>query len=592
MIRVPIRPEQIYTIASTKDRFWIGGREHVRTIPWTLLRGCHLYARTEIDLHRLLADAASSGYMILDGFVSERRGLRGFVVGIGAWGSKGKVECRGLDSWGLASDLPDPPEDEADVPAWASQVQASLAEAEQVLRAVAMAFNEGRVPFAATASRWVRKVYQRCGAPMEPEGGAMPLPTRVAELCRRAHVGGPIVHVRSSLDGWVSLDRDRAFGQAMLRPIPTGNPVEIPLSGHGLHRWKDNDLMDAIGFAHAEVHIPAGPLCPLLPLHRPSRKVERSRTLYPTGTFSGDWTLGELAQLERSGLGEVRQLSEVYTFPAFPIFRPVIEYIRAACEGVAVKSKRLEHLLYGACARGSSMTRIASAPSGRLPLARDCFEDRVLRRVVGPADIRPFSVVGNTQSLSHGLFEGRVRLVGHDKGTMDRPDRAAWITAQNRIEMSKLLVRLDEVLRPARPHAYVGRIYVDGIDIEADPAKIPTIPGVSRIGHGPSARLYRANAWARTWPDGRVEVEGGSSVDPGACEEDLRAALRLSPDVEGGPLAEGRSWPLSAPGVDARDRPRQQSEPLHIDASLAARFSGLGFDPVEEAGSDEVALPV
>ena len=158
----------------------------------------------------------------------------------------------------------------------------------------------------------------------------------------------------------------------------------------------------------------------------------------------------------------------------------------------------------------------------------------------------------------------------------------------NRVEMARILVRLDEALRPERPHAYVGRMYVDGLDIEADPDQVPAMPGVSVVGHGPSARLYRAGAWARTWPDGRVEVEGGAWTDPGACEEDLRAALRMVPDAEGGPLAEGRAWPLAAPGVDARDRPGARSEPLHIDAALSARFSGGGFDPME----DQIEEPV
>lgn len=586
MVRIPIRPEQIYTVTTWNNRFWIGGRDDILAMPWSSLRGCHLYARTEMDLHRLLADAAHQGYMILDGFLSDRRGLRGFVVGIGAWGQRGVVECRGLDAWNLEPSLPDPPDDEADRPAWITSVQRALADAEQTLRATATALNEGRVPFAATASRWVKKVYTRCGAPMEPDGGAGALPGPVADLCRRAHVGGPIVHARSSLDRWVSLDRDRAFGQAMLQSIPTGAPVEIPLSGLGLHRWRPGDLMDAVGFAKAEVHIPVGPLCPLLPLHRPGRRVERSRTLYPTGTFTGEWTLGELAQLEASGLGRVQQLISAYTFSAMPVFRPVIEYIRGACEGLAVGSKRLEHLLYGSCARGLSVGRIASAPRHRLPLARDCFDDRTLRRAAGPAQVKPFSVRGDTTTFHHALLQGHLQVRGQDPGSMDRPDRAAWITAQNRVEMARLLVRLDAALTPERPHAYVGRIYVDGIDIEADPDRVPDLPGVSRVGHGPSARLYRAGAWARTWADGRVEVEGGSWTDPGACEEDLRAALRMVPDAEGGPLAEGRAWPVAAPGVDARDRPGARSEPLHIDAALSARFSGEGFDPLEEEQSE------
>lgn len=591
MSRILVKPEQLYAVSTDSTGFWLGGRASMSTIPWSSLRGCHLYARTEMDLYRMLGDATSAGYMILDGYVSERRGLRGFAVGLGAWGSRGKVECRGLDAWNLQPDLPDRPEDEVDVPGWESELGRALGEAETELRATCNALNEGRVPFGATAQRWVRQVYRRLGAPLEPEGGTTPLPADVAELCRRAHVGGPIVHARSSLSNWVSLDRDRAFGSAMLNPLPTGSPVDIALMGLGLHRWKPGDLMDAVGFAKASVSIPSGPLCPLLPFHRPSRRVERSRTLYPTGVFSGEWTLAELAQLERSGMGVVTQLHAVYTFEAAPVFRPVVKYIRDTCTGLVVGSKRLEHLLYGSCARGSGVARLASAPKHRLPLARDCFDDRTLRRAVGPAKVKTFPLKDAAVQARHALLEGKLQVHGSDFGVLDRPDRAAWITAQNRVEMAKLIVGFDAALKPGRSGAYVGRIYVDGIDIEARPEQLPEWPGTSIVGHGTSARLYRASAYARTWHDGKVEVEGGAWTDGQACEDDLRAALRMVPDAEGGPLAEGRAWPLVGAGRDARDRPGACSEPLHIDASLAARFGGDVFDVLDEPDEEEANIP-
>lgn len=161
---------------------------------------------------------------------------------------------------------------------------------------------------------------------------------------------------------------------------------------------------------------------------------------------------------------------------------------------------------------------------------------------------------------------------------MDRPDRSAWITAQNRCALVDLIGVLDRVLRPSRPGGFVGRVYVDGLDIEAPVDKIPALPGASVRRAGGACRVYRAGAVVYDTDAASPVVDHGVAK----TEMDLRVLLRRGADPEGGPLAGGRAWPAlesDDPFFDPRDLPDQASEPLHVDEGFG---TALGFlDPVD-----------
>jgi len=576
-VRVAIRPEQIEVVARVPGSFLFAGARWT-SVPWNILGGMCLYALREEDLVALMADAAQGGWVVLSGSVSERRGLRGFEVGLGAWGSRGKVECRPIQAWGLEPPVRQRGPDGALELLEEDVIAEAVVDAQVKLRGACGALNEEEVPFRASAYRWLGTVYDLVSAPLEPDGKASTLPADVASLCRKAHVGGPVVHSRTTLAPWVSLDRDRAYGVAMLEPMPCGAPGEVPLGGLGLERWRPRDLMRACGIVDATVRIDAGPFVPLLPLHAAGPRYDRARTIYPTGSFRGAWTAMELAALEEMGAGRVERIHRMVTFQARPVLEPSIRYLRRMEGVLPCPTKRLEHLLYGKCARGLGLTRIASAPSTRACLPRDLLDDRTLRRLDGRVVVRSHGLAGDDGKrleFVHPLWAVSGRMSpAVERGTMDRPDRSAFVTSHNRVAMARLVRVLDEALKPARSGAFVGRIYVDGIDIEARPEDVPSVPGVSMRGHGETLQIYRAAMYAGRDARNRRFVEGGSVLPQARDEAALVAALRATPEAIGGPFAEGRLWRSVGDGTDPRFLSDERSEPLHVDADLVAQ---LGF---------------
>ena len=158
---------------------------------------------------------------------------------------------------------------------------------------------------------------------------------------------------------------------------------------------------------------------------------------------------------------------------------------------------------------------------------------------------------------------------------MDRPDRSAWITSVNRRWMSELIDTLDVALGAERSGDFVGRVYVDGIVVEARPDQIPKIPGVSIRNSGSSVRIYRSGALSGKMSDGRPLVEGAGLVHRGSTEAELLEALRMTPDMDGGPFASGRVWwREDSSEIDPRMYPDRVSEPPSVDPAM---MEMLGF---------------
>ncbi len=158
---------------------------------------------------------------------------------------------------------------------------------------------------------------------------------------------------------------------------------------------------------------------------------------------------------------------------------------------------------------------------------------------------------------------------------MDRPDRAAWITSANRIAISRLVDQLDATLSPARSGAYVGRVYVDGVDLEADLDDLNEIvaDGIEVRRHGASMRIFRSGAIVAQTPEGD-QIEGAGLVPAGSSEHDLMAALEHAPDTDGGPFAGGRIWRAVRGFRDPRMAPGSISEPPEVDGEITA---AMGF---------------
>jgi hypothetical protein len=571
--KVTLRPEQILVAGrhlpdddtlrrNASDVFWFGGEKTI-TIPWHLLGRAIVYATDTETVERLMVDACRQGYMILNGSRNERRGVTGYTVGIGAWGHRGKVEVKAASVWAM-----EPEEDEpGDVAA---------ARIQKGLRDTCTRLNEEKCPFRATGVGYVASLYRRMH--LEPtEDFAEPLPREVEAICRHAHVGGPILQVRSSLSPWVSIDRDRAFGTAMMEPLPCGKPTRVPLRKNGLERWNPRDLMARTGFAEATVQIEAGPAVSLLPLLRPHPILGKNMAIYPTGTLRGVWALSELAFLEQHGQGYVTAIHQAFTFDSRPVLRPIIQKLRKIekeLKSYGIQAKRLEHMLYGWCSRRNSMHRFASSHGGEGTTVSDLVAPHMLRRL-GP-DVTLSRMRFQGKIPGHPLYQVKGSLTGRPPpGTMDRPDRSAWITASNRIAIAKILQTLDPILSERRPGDYVGRIYVDGIDIQASPDQIPKLDGCSIRDHGTRMHIYRAGTvWAERADSSNWHDATGMSIPRNCTENDLRAILAHDTDPSGGPFAGGRVWLPSESGNDPRWEPDMVSSPLHLDEEM---ISALGF---------------
>jgi len=564
--KVIIQPEQIYCVAVVEGKFQIGGVLYDK-IPWQSLTKSFLYTVDETDLEAVLGDACSRSFMILDGATSDRRGLRGFSVAIGAWGWKGRVECRTIEAWALIRPENMSPGDE-------------VVYLQDQLREACRTINGEPTTFRATALKWLSGLYSRIGRPQEP-GDAFPppLPPDVALMCRRAHVGGPIVHSRTTLEPFVSLDRDRAYGAAMLDFLPSGEATEIDLGMRPMLRWAPSGLMRSMGITEATVQVEMGPVVPLLPITRYSHVPGKTRTLHPTGTLRGYWTTAELAYLEESGKGRVEQLHRVVVFEKAKPFAGIIRYLRMMEKLLPmVKMKRLEHMQYGRCARALSLSRFSSTRGDVRPMPGDIVDSRTLDRLTSRVEISRFhrkNVASPPKELPLHMISGKLSEET-PPGTMDRPDRSAWITAANRIAMQRIIDQLDDVLKPERSGEYIGRIYVDGIDIQASPDQIPKMQGVSVRRTGRRLDIYRSNAYVAHLDDGSQFIEAGSHIQCVEKVEDLVKTLESSAEdrEDGGPLAGGRHWEAVEGCEDPRLLSHQGSEPLHLDLAVVDM---LGF---------------
>ena len=561
--KVLIREEQIYAVAARPEGGFIVGGNDEGVVPWHKLSGTQLYALRSVDLECMLDDAASRGYHVLDGNWSARRNLRFFVVGFGAWGHAGVIECRTADSWALEM------RDDEGVGDAVARIQRSL-------RSICRRLNGESTTFRSSSYRWLSSLYTKLSLPLEPDEAPSSLPVDVAMMCRNAHIGGPVVHVRTSLGPFVSLDRDRAYGNVMLEPIPSGYPVEVQIRGNGLDRWRQRDLMKGYGVAEATVKVHDGPLVSLLPSLKPGERYDRARTVYPLGRFDGTWCLHELAYLERSGRGQVERIRRAVTFDGVPVFAGIVRYLRKIEPDLPIPVKRLEHIIYGRCARGLTLNRIGSSHGHRACLPKDLLDDRSIHRIDGKVRIRRRSLSSSALEPKHSLYALTAKMrPSSESGSMDRPDRSAWITSMNRRWMSELVDELDKSIGSSRSGDFVGRIYVDGIVVETTPDRIPNIPGVSIRNFGSSVRIYRSGALCGKLDDGSLLVEGAGLVSKGSSEEELLEALRLTPDMDGGPFASGRIWwRESSEEIDPRMYPDRVSEPPTVDPST---MEILGF---------------
>ena len=562
MARIITRPEQIYSVVPQGRQFVLSGQT-TRHVPWHQLANCAVYTRTEGDLEILLADAATRGHMIVKGSRSVRRGLRGFSVCIGAWGIGGLVECASADTWCVET-----------------KSRGALKQADEIettLRDLCLRLNGSRIPFRTSAMRWLMIAYKEFN--LEPDDHIAVLPTSVGKLCRRAHIGGPILHTRTTLMPYVHVDRTRAFGNTMMESMPSGLPSVITLKGTGMTRWRPRDLMAAQGVAEATITVFDGPLVPLVPVMRQSKHLAKTRTIYPTGTVRGAWPLCELAYLEASGRGQVERLHQAVSFEPRPVFRPLIQFIRRLEPDLkGIKVKRLEHILYGRCARNPGFTTIGSASGANEPLVADVLSTRLLTRLEPGASITDYPLrEGATSPIPLYQVKGFVNGMP-SAGAMDRPDRSAVITGANRVEMAKIIDQLDVVLGAERSGSYIGRIYIDGMDVEATPEQIPDIPGARIKHHGPRIDIYRSGVFVANSTKGVLFEATGTTLPSDCTPDDVVSHLKGAWEHTG-PFVGGRLWDRVAGHPDSRLLPDQRSVPLHVNERVLLAMGFSSEDP-------------
>lgn len=572
MGRVTVRSEQIHVAAMRRGGgFVVGSRQYTGAVPWHDYARCFIYGLSLEVLEALLEDAVRGGYQVVSGYHSDRRGLRGFTLGIGAHGHRGHVRVQTVDAWAL---------DPLSSGCAESNTLGMVEWCQGALRQLCRRLNQEQTPFRPSAYRWLSGLYDRMGAPLEPGDRVANLPESVALLCRAAHVGGPIIHARTELRPYVSLDRKRAYGNAMLKHLPAGQAAEVKMGSgpavQSLHRWRPNDLMKMFGVAEATVKVHEGPFISLLPVLQQASRFDRARTIYPLGRFRGSWCLHELAYLEESGRGRVEQLHQVVVFQQRPVLASIIRYLRRIEDDLPILVKRLEHILYGKCARSLGMCRIGSVTRMRAPMPSDLLDPRATRRVRGSVSIRPYGLRSREgQAVRHPLYKAVATMSPVSEwGSVDRPDRAAWIVATNRIAMSRVIDALDHDLGASRSGEFVGRVYVDGLDIEASLDDVAKVMDAEVRRSGPSMRIYRSGAFVARTDEGAEVVEGAGLIAHGSTSEQLLAAIRQSPDIDGGPFAGGRSWTFSSGVADPRMLSGQASEPLVVTPDV---MNSLGF---------------
>lgn len=562
--RQSIQREELYVVGKDGNRL-VMGPDRVETIPWHHLRGCHLYAIDEDALSAMLFDAAIHGHQIRDGSISDRRGMGGFEVCLGAHGIDGFVSCRKIDSWAIeVDDVTRLPEDPVLRPG----------HLQEQLRGLCDRLNEEDVGFRPTGISFLRGLYERYGRPLEPsETFPPPLHEECSTLCRRAHVGGPVLHVRTSLAPYVRVDRQRAYGEAMLLEVPSGSPV---LTEDAMKKWTPHKLMRMAGIAEATVVVKDGPVVPLLPVLRWNAAFDRSRSIHPTGTFRGAFVLEELAYLEQTGRGHVTEFHKVYVFEKSKALAPVIKWLRKLEDSLEhlVLVKRLEHMLYGTQSRSLTFRRFGSVPSYREPVLQDILDSRTLERVRSRVSMYRMPVKSDPMLPIYEIRGTYSMSAPH--GTLDRPDRSAHVTARNRIEVCKLILLLDERLKATRSGEYVGRTQVDGLDIEGTREQIGLLPEGWQIREeGKKIDIHRSNVHVATSYGGVELVEDGGLLRKEApSRKRLMQILAFTADPDGGPLASGRYWPSVEGEEDPRLLVDQRSEP--IDFAPGA-FDGLGF---------------
>jgi hypothetical protein len=257
--------------------------------------------------------------------------------------------------------------------------------------------------------------------------------------------------------------------------------------------------------------------------------------------------------------------------------------------------KRLEHILYGQCSRSLVVHRFASGSNDQSPVLGDLVKVDLLRRLRVGTKVKPLSLMKETPEQArtsfHRLYEVRGALRGQASvGFSDRPDRASWITSSNRIELAKLIQTLDASLKPKRSGDYVGRVYVDSLDIEAEPGQIPPLEGATIRHSGSSMHVYRAGwFWADT-AEGSWFGSSGTTLPATASKKDVEASVARTLDVgDVGPFSNGRLWPKTEGDQDPRMSSGVKSEPLNVDLQL---LESLGFTDSNEEGETPLAREV
>lgn len=158
-----------------------------------------------------------------------------------------------------------------------------------------------------------------------------PLPPRYRRLAVMACHPGPMVHVRANILDGATYDRNRAYFQALSKPLPTAGTWTPIKRGAP---WRAVRPLDGIveatvriapgGYLGAFPPLPVRDEIPVCNFHGLGPRAYRVESCYPVGTFRGVWTTPLLRFAESVG-AEILEIHDGFYFALTPWWGPVID---------------------------------------------------------------------------------------------------------------------------------------------------------------------------------------------------------------------------------------------------------------------------
>lgn len=216
---------------------------------------------------------------------------------------------------------------------------------------------------ASTAMKTYRRAFQKF--PIERHDGrtaaqiAKGIKSKNHEFFRQAYFGGRVEIFKKKCEGVRYYDINSAYPAAMLEPMPVGKMIECIGEPPAWIR------KGRIGFARVNVYVPTDTYLPVLPFRTPI-----GRLIFPTGHFSGVWTVIEIDRAIE--LGATVEWLDSKWIGARPVFGEFVERLYQFRdksrsdydEALAYVAKIMMNSLYGKFATNTLRDKIVYVNPG------------------------------------------------------------------------------------------------------------------------------------------------------------------------------------------------------------------------------------